>query len=89
MITLTFSKSIIEKLKENLSIALRLSNIRLYRLAQALLWYAEEIEIKEIAKRMGGMSAEMPNSMSGGNAMGGMGSTMPPGSPAGSSLPSM
>ena len=37
MITLGFSKSILEKLQESLLIALRLSNIRLYRLAQALL----------------------------------------------------
>jgi len=50
MITLSFSKSILEKLQDNLSIALKLSNIRLYRLAQALLWYAEGLSIKEIAK---------------------------------------
>ena len=54
MITLSFSKSILEKLKDNLLIALRLSNIRLYRLASALLWYAEGLGIKEIAKRLGG-----------------------------------
>ena len=53
MITLSFSKSILEKLQDNLLIALRLSNIRLYRLASALLWYAEGVGIKEIAKRMG------------------------------------
>ena len=53
MITLTFSKSILEKLQDNLLIALRLSNIRLYRLARALLCYAEGLGIKEIAKRMG------------------------------------
>jgi len=52
MITLSFSKSILEKLQENTLIALKLSNIRLYRLAQALLWYAEGLGIKEIAKRM-------------------------------------
>ena len=54
MITLSFSKSILEKLQDNLLIALRLSNIRLYRLASALLWYAEGVGIKEIAKRTGG-----------------------------------
>ena len=53
MITLSFSKSILEKLQDNLLIALRLSNIRLYRLASALLGYAEGVGIKEIAKRMG------------------------------------
>ena len=53
MITLSFSKSILEKLHDNLVIALRLSNIRLYRLASALLWYAEGVGIKDIAKRMG------------------------------------
>ena len=52
MITLSFSKSILEKLQDNLLIALRLSNIRLYRLASALLWYAEGVGIKEIAKRI-------------------------------------
>jgi hypothetical protein len=54
MITLSFSKSILEKLQDNLLIALRLSNIRLYRFAGALLSYAEGLGIKEIAKLMGG-----------------------------------
>jgi hypothetical protein len=54
MITLSFSKSILEKLQDNIVIALRLSNIRLYRLARALLRYAEELGIKEIAKADGG-----------------------------------
>ena len=53
MITLSFSKSILEKLQDNIAIALRLSNIRLYRLTQALLWFAEGVVIKEIAKRIG------------------------------------
>jgi transposase len=52
MITLSFSKSILEKLQDTLPIALKLSNIRLYRLAQALLWYAEGLGLKEIAKRL-------------------------------------
>ncbi len=52
MITLSFSKAILEKLHDNLLIALRLSNIRLYRLTQALLWYAEGLSIKGIAKLM-------------------------------------
>ena len=51
MITLGFSKSILEKLQKNLEIALALSNIRLYLLAQALLWYSEGESIKQIAKR--------------------------------------
>jgi transposase len=53
MITLSFSKSILEKLKKNLEIALALSNIRLYRLAQALLWYSEGESIKQIGKLIG------------------------------------
>jgi hypothetical protein len=53
MITLSFSKSILEQLEKNLAIAKALSNIRLYRLAQALLWFAEKVSINEIAKRMG------------------------------------
>ncbi len=52
MITLSFSKSILEKLQDNLSIALKLSNIRLYRLTRALLWFAEGLGIKDIAKRI-------------------------------------
>ena len=52
MITLRFSKSILEKLQDSLSIALKLSNIRLYRLARALLWFAEGLGIKDIAKRI-------------------------------------
>jgi hypothetical protein len=43
MITLSFSKSILEKLYENLLIAKKLGNIRLYQLAQALLWFAEDV----------------------------------------------
>jgi transposase len=43
----------LEKLYENLLIAKKLGNIRLYQLAQALLWYAEDVGLKEIAKRMG------------------------------------
>ena len=53
MITLSFSQAILEKLQDNLLIALRLSNIRLYRLASALLGYAEGLGIKEIAKWLG------------------------------------
>ena len=53
MITLSFSKSNLEKLQKNLEIALALSNIRLYRLAQALLWYSEGESIKRIAKLIG------------------------------------
>lgn len=53
MIRLSFSKSILEKLQNNLLITLRLSNIGFYRLASALIWYTEDVGIKEIAKRMG------------------------------------
>jgi transposase len=53
IITLSFSNSIVQKLHENILTALKLSNIRLYRLTQALLWFSEEIGVKEIAKRFG------------------------------------
>ena len=53
MITLSFSKSILEKLQKNLEIALALSNIRLYRLAHALLWHSEGKSIKQIAELIG------------------------------------
>ncbi len=49
MVTLIISKSILEQLKKNLAIALALNNIRLYRLAQAILWYSESESIKQIA----------------------------------------
>ena len=50
MTTLTFSKPILEKPQANLLIAMRLSNVRLYRLAQALLWFAEGVSIKGIGR---------------------------------------
>ncbi len=53
MVTLSFSKTILGQLQENLFIALKFSNIRLYRLTQAILWFSEGISVKEIAKRMG------------------------------------
>jgi len=53
IITLSFSNSIVQKLHENILTALKLSNIRLYRLTQALLWFSEEMGVKEIAKRFG------------------------------------
>ena len=53
MVTLNISKPILEQLERNLAIALALSNIRLYRLAQALLWYSEGESIKQIAKLIG------------------------------------
>ncbi|MCK5355362.1 MAG: IS630 family transposase [Methyloprofundus sp.] len=52
MALLTFSKSIVDQLKENIAIAQRLNNIRLYRLAQALLWFSEGMGIKKIARLM-------------------------------------
>ncbi|WP_221896024.1 helix-turn-helix domain-containing protein [Bathymodiolus japonicus methanotrophic gill symbiont] len=53
MVSLTFSKSIVDRLKKNMATALKLSNIRLYRLTQALLWFSECMGIKEIARLMG------------------------------------
>jgi len=52
MASLTFSKPIITELEENMAIALKLSNIRLYRLARSLLWFSEGLGVKEIAKLM-------------------------------------
>jgi hypothetical protein len=54
MITLSFSKSILEKLQDILIIALRLSNFRLYRLTNALLCYAKGLGIKGHSKADGG-----------------------------------
>ena len=45
-----FSKSLIEKLRACLPLALKLKNIQAYRLASALLWYAEGRGINEIAQ---------------------------------------
>ena len=52
MAFLTFSKSIVEQLKENIAIAQKFNNIRLYRLAQALLWFSEGMGVKEISRLM-------------------------------------
>jgi len=52
MITIAFSKETITRLQEEIRIAMRLSNIRLYRLAQALLWYGEGRNINDIAADM-------------------------------------
>ncbi|WP_221896678.1 hypothetical protein [Bathymodiolus japonicus methanotrophic gill symbiont] len=52
MVSLTFSKSIVDRLKKNMATALKLSNICLYRLTQALLWFSECMRIKEIARLM-------------------------------------
>ena len=53
MASLTFAKSIIAELEESMAIAFKLSNIRLYRLAQSLLLFSEGMGVKEIAKLMG------------------------------------
>ena len=53
MVSLTFSKSIVNRLKENITKALKLNNIRLYRLAQALLWFSESMGTQEIARLIG------------------------------------
>ena len=53
MVSLTFSKSIVARLKESMETAFRLSNIRLYRLAQALLWFNDGMSIRDISRLMG------------------------------------
>lgn len=52
MVSLTFSKPLVAQLNETLLIALKLSNIRLYRLTQALLWFNTGRSIKEIGQLM-------------------------------------
>lgn len=53
MASLTFSKSIVDRLKESMATALRLSNIHLYRLAQALLWFNDGMGAGEISSLIG------------------------------------
>jgi transposase len=50
MIALSFSKAIIEGLQQELVKAHRLNNLRLYKLAQGLLWFSEGKSIKEIGR---------------------------------------
>jgi len=50
MITLSFSKAIVEGLEKELSQALRLNNLRLYRIVQGLLWVHEGKGLKGIAQ---------------------------------------
>lgn len=50
MAVIIFSKSLLEKLRERLSAALRLKNIQAYRLAIAMICYGEGRGITEIAK---------------------------------------
>ena len=53
MSPLTFSKKIVDQLQENISIAMRLSNMRLLRLSQALLWFSNGMGVREIANLLG------------------------------------
>jgi transposase len=53
MVTLTFSKELLEKLDASVSIAVKLKNMQAYRLAMVLLWYGEGTGIAEIANRLG------------------------------------
>ncbi len=50
MAVIIFSKSLVEKLRERLSTALKLKNIQAYRLAIAMICYGEGRGITEIAK---------------------------------------
>ncbi len=50
MITLSFSKAIVEGLQRELVKAHKLNNLRLYKLAQGLLWLSEGKSFKEIGR---------------------------------------
>jgi len=50
MLTLCFSKGLIEKLKKQLTIAYQTNDFRLYRIVQGLLWLSEGCTIREIAR---------------------------------------
>lgn len=50
MITLSFSKAIVEGLQQELVKAHKLNNLRLYKLAQGLLWVSEGKSLKEIGR---------------------------------------
>ena len=50
MITLSFSKTIVEGLEKELSRALELNNLRLYKIVQSLLWVHEGKALKRIAR---------------------------------------
>ncbi len=50
MIALSFSKAIIEGLQQELVKAHKLNNLRLYKLAQGLLWVSEGKSLKEIGR---------------------------------------
>ena len=50
MITLSFSKAIVEGLEKELTRALELNNLRLYKIVQSLLWVHEGKALKRIAR---------------------------------------
>lgn len=52
MVTLTFSKQLINKLIECALNAQKFKNVYVYKLAMALLWYNEGCGIQEISKRL-------------------------------------
>lgn len=49
MLSIQFSKSIINKLREKLQVAYERNNIEAYRMTQALIWYGEGQLVSEIA----------------------------------------
>jgi hypothetical protein len=52
-VTLSFSKGIVEELEKELIRAHKLNNLRLYKLAQGLLWIHQGTPWKVIAERLG------------------------------------
>ena len=50
MITLSFSKAMVERLEKELTRALSLNNLRLYKIVQGLLWVHEGKGLKSIAQ---------------------------------------
>ena len=52
MITLSFSKPIIEQLYQELATAAKLNNLRLYKMVQGLLWVGEGESLRVVAERL-------------------------------------
>lgn len=52
MITLSFSKPIIEPLYQELATAAKLNNLRLYKMVQGLLWVGEGESLRVVAERL-------------------------------------
>lgn len=50
MVTLKFSESVVNQLREEQIRAVRMNNLRLYKIAQGLLWIHEKKSLKEIAQ---------------------------------------